>query len=736
MTSLLQRFPSFLQSDSSDCGPTCLKMIATHYRLPFNIHELREDSGRRKDGVNLLGIRNAAARIGLNAIGARVTLDNIARDIQLPCIGYWNQNHFIVIYRITGKHVYVADPAQGKVKYTLTDFKKKWATKNAQGQEDGVVLLLEPIAGFVASEEAMPDTYRSGGFEPLFRYLKNYKKEIRQVFVGILLIGFLQLTLPFLTQAIVDVGIAQKNIHFIYLILFAQIMLFTGKTVVEFIRGWLLLHINTKVFISLLGDFLHKLMRLPVRFFESKITGDILQRLADHQRIEVFLTESLVNFLFSAVTIVIFSIVLAIYNHTIFFIFFGSSLLYALWVTLFLSKRKVLDYKRFEASSRNQSAILQIVNGMQDIKLNNAEFKKRGDWEKVQAVLFHCNNRSLAISQLQQAGTYFISEGKNLFISFLAAKFVIEGTLSLGEMLAIQYIIGQLSVPVEHLMQFIKTAQDALLSLNRLSEIHEEADEERPQDNLQTGFVINDSIFLDHITFSYPGAGSQEVLSDINLVIPKGKTTAIVGMSGSGKTTLLKLLMKFYDPDKGAIRLQNTDIKHLSHSAWRTQCGVVMQDGFIFSDSILNNIAVHPEDIDQEKLHHAIQMANLSDFIAQLPLGLNTKIGPDGNGISQGQRQRILIARSIYKDPNLILFDEATNALDANNERIILEGLGDFFKGRTVVVVAHRLSTVRNADQIVVMDKGKLIETGTHDTLIAERGAYFHLVKNQLELGN
>jgi len=654
----------------------------------------------------------------------------------LPCIGYWNQNHFIVIYRITGKHVYVADPAQGKVKYTLTDFKKKWATKNAQGQEDGVVLLLEPIAGFVASEEAMPDTYRSGGFEPLFRYLKNYKKEIRQVFVGILLIGFLQLTLPFLTQAIVDVGIAQKNIHFIYLILFAQIMLFTGKTVVEFIRGWLLLHINTKVFISLLGDFLHKLMRLPVRFFESKITGDILQRLADHQRIEVFLTESLVNFLFSAVTIVIFSIVLAIYNHTIFFIFFGSSLLYALWVTLFLSKRKVLDYKRFEASSRNQSAILQIVNGMQDIKLNNAEFKKRGDWEKVQAVLFHCNNRSLAISQLQQAGTYFISEGKNLFISFLAAKFVIEGTLSLGEMLAIQYIIGQLSVPVEHLMQFIKTAQDALLSLNRLSEIHEEADEERPQDNLQTGFVINDSIFLDHITFSYPGAGSQEVLSDINLVIPKGKTTAIVGMSGSGKTTLLKLLMKFYDPDKGAIRLQNTDIKHLSHSAWRTQCGVVMQDGFIFSDSILNNIAVHPEDIDQEKLHHAIQMANLSDFIAQLPLGLNTKIGPDGNGISQGQRQRILIARSIYKDPNLILFDEATNALDANNERIILEGLGDFFKGRTVVVVAHRLSTVRNADQIVVMDKGKLIETGTHDTLIAERGAYFHLVKNQLELGN
>jgi len=724
------KFIPYIQPDQMDCGPTCLRMVAKHYGRNYKTQTLRQLCEINKEGVSLLGISDAAEKIGFRSLGAKLNTVQL-KEAELPCILHWRQNHFVVLYKIKKAKFFLADPANGLVVLTEQDFNRNWITDTEANE--GIALLLSPTPAFYEQDNEK-GTEVSWGF--LLRYLTRYKQLVLQLLFGLGIGSLLQLITPFLTQSVVDIGINTRNLNFVYIILIAQAMLIIGRVSVDFIRSWILLHISVRVNVSILTDFLIKLMKLPMGFFDTKMTGDIMQRMDDQKRIESFLTGSTLSTLFSMFNLLVFSVVLAYYNSTIFFVFLISSALYTIWIVVFLKSRRSLDYKRFDISSKNQSSIVQLVTGMQEIKLNNCEQQKRWEWEHLQARLFKFNVKSLALSQYQQGGSTFINESTNLLITFLSAKAVIEGNLTLGGMMAVQYIIGQLNSPIQQFLGFIQGFQDAKISLERLNEIHQMADEEPVDKEFNYALPEDKSLQFNNLTFRYPGAGNEPVLKDINLVIPQGKTTAIVGMSGSGKTTILKLLLRFYEPEKGEINIGGQALSTIGFKTWRSECGVVMQDGFIFSDTIARNIAVGDEYPDKQKLKHAIKVANIQDLVAGLPLGINTKIGAEGNGISQGQRQRILIARAVYKNPHYIFFDEATNALDANNEKVIMENLQEFFKGRTVIVVAHRLSTVSHADNIVVLDKGRIIEQGTHEMLTSLKGDYYRLVKNQLELGS
>lgn len=730
---MLKKFPIYLQHDNTDCGPSCLRMIAKFYGKSYDLQSLREGSFITREGVSLLGISEAAEKIGLRTKGVSITFEQLKEEAPLPLIAHWNQNHFIVVYKIKRNTVYVADPAYGLLKYTKEEFLKGWLSSLQDNAETGVCLLLEPSAEFYQTEK---DKSTPTGLGFLYSYFFAYKKYFFQLFLSLLFGSIVQLILPFLTQSIVDTGINTHNLNFIYLALIAQMVLFISRTTVDFIRSRILIHISSRINISIISDFLAKLMRLPISFFDSKMIGDLLQRINDHDRIEHFLTSQTLNILFSIVNLLVFGIVLAIYNVKILFVFLVGSLLYMLWILMFMKKRKELDYKKFSKLSANQSNTLELIEGMQEIKLNNCESKKLWKWGSIQAALFHINLKNLSISQYQQSGSVFINESKNILITIMAATAVLDGQMTLGMMLAVQYIIGQLNSPVEQMVSFMQEVQLAKISIERLGEIHNKHDEELEGETKIIQPPVNKSITITGLTYQYEGPHSPRVLDNIHVTIPQNKVTAIVGTSGSGKTTLLKMLLGFYKPVEGEIKVGGSNLQNYSSRWWRSQCGVVMQDGFIFSDTIAANIALSDEKINKEKLLYAVKMANIQDFIEELPLGYNTKIGKEGNGLSQGQKQRILIARAIYKNPEFIFFDEATNALDANNERAILENLDSFFEGKTVVVVAHRLSTVKNADQIVVLEKGHVVETGTHHELINKQGAYFNLVRNQLELGN
>jgi ATP-binding cassette subfamily B protein len=726
---MAEKFSFFKQHDQMDCGPTCLRMIAKHYGRTIQLQELRNLCQISRSGVSLLGVSEAAEKIGFRTLGVKLTFEQL-NDIELPAILHWRQNHFVILYRIQRETYWIADPGVGLIKLTGADVKENWISD--PNTLEGIALLLSPSPQFYEQEDR---DQHAVSWSSLFLYLIGYRKLIFQLLLGLALASLLQLIVPFLTQSIVDIGVNTRNLNFIQVILLAQIFLIVGRVSVEFIRSWILLHISTRVNISILTDFLIKLMKLPISFFDTKMTGDIMQRMNDQKKIESFLTGSALTTLFSLVNLLLFSFVLIYYKISIFSVFALASALYIAWITAFLGRRRLLNYKSFEVASKNQSNVVQLVNGMQEIKLNNCEQAKRWEWEHLQARLFKFNVKSLALSQYQQGGATLINESKNLLITFLTAKAVINGSLSLGAMVAIQYIVGQLNSPVDQLLGFIQGFQDARISLERLNEIHQLSDEEPIDRALNNELPENKSLCINDLTFCYPSAGNEPVLKNINLIIPEGKTTAIVGTSGSGKTTLLKLLLRFYEPQRGEILIGNLQLNQIAFKSWRSSCGVVMQDGFIFSDTIERNIAVGDQYPDYNKLKHALKIANISDFIDSLPLRLNTKIGAEGNGISQGQRQRILIARAVYKDPHYLFFDEATNALDANNERIITNNLKEFFEKRTVVIVAHRLSTVRDADNIIFMDKGKVLEQGTHDELTLMKGHYFNLVKNQLELG-
>lgn len=728
----MKHFPHYIQYDAMDCGPTCLRMVVAFYGKCYSLEGLREKSFITREGVSMLGISEAAEKIGFRSICVQVGYEKL-QEAPLPCIIHWNQQHFVVVYKLNDKHVWVADPGAGKLKYTKEEFCNCWLSSRKNEEDTGVALLLEPTPEFYTIEDEGDEVNRRG-FSFLYSYLRPYRGLVGQLLLGLLLGSMIQLMLPFLTQSVVDFGINNQNLGFIYLVLIAQLMLSFSSSAVDFIRGWILLHLGTRINIALISDFLIKLMKMPISYFDSKMTGDILQRINDHKRIQDFLTGSSLSVIFSVFNIIIFGIVLLVYSGMIFLIFMGGSALYVAYVWLFMKKRAELDHKRFAQQSANQSTVVQLVNGMQEIKLSACEQQKRWEWERIQAKLFKVNIKSLALRQYQDSGAVLINQSKNLLITALVASLVVKGEMTLGMMLSVQYIIGQLNSPVNELIAFARDMQDARLSMDRLSEVRDKPDEEDPTRELLREIPEGKEIRLQNLNFKYDPLSEYPTLDDINLVIPPGKQTAIVGMSGSGKTTLVKLLLGFYPPASGDIFIGDTPLGSYSIREWRKRCGVVMQDGFIFSDSIAGNIAPGVEHIDKKRLRHAAEVANIHDFIEELPLAYNTKIGQEGHGLSQGQKQRILIARAVYKDPEFIFFDEATNALDANNERTIMNNLQTFFKGRTSVVVAHRLSTVRNAEQIIVIEQGRIAETGTHEALIALEGRYYKLVKNQLEL--
>ena len=731
------KFPFIKQPDAMDCGPASLVMIAQHYGRHYTLDHLRERCFLARDGVSLLGISKAAEEIGFRTVGGRLTFKKLTEKVLLPCIVHWNQEHFVVVYALRkqrkGYIVFVADPGKGLLTYSREEFCEHWISTRTNGEEKGIALLMEPTQLFYEREgDQLPSENR---IRFLWKYLLRYRRFFGQLILGLLIGSLLQLVFPFLTQAIVDAGIQGKDIGFVWLVLLAEMMLLFSRTAIDFIRRKILLHISTRINVSLISDFFIKLMKLPMKFFDTKLTGDLLQRIEDHRRIENFLTNQTISIIFSAFTFVIFSVVLFIYHIPIFLVFLAGSILYGIWIRVFLKKRRQLDYKMFEQLGINRNVVYQLITGMQEIKLQGCEQRKRWEWEDVQADLFDVNMQALNLSQNQEAGGIFINELKNVLVTALAATAVINGNLTLGMMLSIQYIIGQLNSPVEQLMNFIYQWQDVSISLDRMNEIHTQQNEEDADRHVKALPENNTNIHIHDLCFKYDGARPDYVLEGINLHIPQGKVTAIVGASGSGKTTLVKLLLGFYAPNEGEIRIGDENLSTFNLSWWRTQCGAVMQEGYLFSDTIARNIAISDDEIDLDRLRQAARVANIAEYVEKLPLGYNTKIGQDGQGVSQGQRQRILIARVVYKNPRFIFLDEATNSLDANNERAIVENLSTFYKGKTVIVVAHRLSTVKHADQIVVLDGGKIAETGTHAELTARHGKYYELVKNQLELG-
>lgn len=734
----MKPFPNYRQLDSMDCGPTCLRMIAKYYGCIYSVQKLRERSFITRTGVSMLGISDAAESIGFRTSGVKITFEQLVEENPTPCILHWNQNHFVVCYGIQkkkdGQHrIKISDPVGEKYTIDKEGFLKHWISGKQNGEDFGTALLLTPTPEFYNKDGNKEKRARSFGY--FFQYIIPYKSQLFQLMVGMIIGSLLALILPFLTQAMVDQGIGNSNLNFVTLVLIAQLILFATQLAVTFIQNWITLHVNTRISISLISDFLSKLMKLPLNFFDSKNIGDIMQRIGDNSRIRSFLTGSTLTTLFSFGNFIIFAFILAYYNLVILLIFLVGNALYITWIMLFLKYRRKLDIMRFEQSAIEKGNLVQIVTGMQDIKLNNCEKQQRWQWERIQVKLFKISIKGLALGQYQQLGSVFFSQTTSLLVSFIAARSVVEGNMTLGMMMSVSYIIGQLSGPISQVIGFVQAAQDAKISLERINEIHSREDEEETIATKINELPTDRTITIENLCFSYDGADRDYVLEDVNLTIPEKKITAIVGASGSGKTTLIKLLMAFYIPNKGKVKIGDVAIEDINPHLWREKLGVVMQEGFIYSDTIANNIAVGEEDVDKEKLYRAVDVANIREFIESLPLKYNTKIGMEGSGVSQGQRQRLLIARAVYKNPEFFFLDEATNALDSQNERIILEKLDTVYKGKTVVVVAHRLSTVQHADKIIVLDKGKVAEEGTHSELTAKRGMYYRLVKNQLELG-
>lgn len=727
------------QHDKMDCGPSCLAMITSHYGKTYGLQYLRDYCFISREGVSILSMNDAAAKLGFKTLATQLSIEDLKNEF-LPCVLHWNQNHFVVLTKISKyffnkEKVYtIADPAHGIIKLTETEFKKSWL-KNS---DKGIVLLLEPTETFFQAENVKD---KKVSLQYIYQYLSPHKKQFLWLSFILLLGTLTTLAFPILTQKLIDDGVNKKNLSIITYILLAQLAFFLGNIILGVFRNWIMLSVGSRLNIKIISDFLKKLMSLPIKFFDTKFMGDFNQRIQDHERIELFLTSQSLATLFSMITFSVFFVVLWTYDFRILAIYFVLTIISVIWSLYWLKKIKSLDYFRFREKSENQESIYEIINGISEMKLNQFEEHKRKEWEEIQHKLFKINIRILKLDQIQLSGFEFINQLKNIVVTFLAASFVVKGHMTLGALLSVSYIIGQMNSPVNQLITFFKSLQDAKLSLSRLNEVQNHPEEEQDDylplmnEKYTTQNGIEKGIYFKNVSFQYEGPQSPYVLKDINFFIPQGKVTAIVGASGSGKTTLMKILLKFYEPTFGDIYFNHANLKEISPKDLRKNCGVVMQDGYIFSDTIERNIATGEEIPDDDVLDLALKTANIKSFVDELPLGLNTKIGASGNGISGGQKQRILIARAVYKQPNFVFFDEATSALDAENEKVIHDHLQDFFKGKTVLIIAHRLSTVKNADQIIVLKKGEIVEQGTHQSLVEKKSDYYNLVKNQLELG-
>ena len=725
-----KNFPFYQQLDEMDCGASCLRMIARYHGRYYSLESLRELTHMGKQGVSMLGISDAAESIGFQSLAFNITYKKLLEEAPLPCIAHWESDHFVVVYKVSKKHVWIADPAAGKFKLTKKEFIKNWAVPKGNGREEGIMLFLQTTPSFF---ERDGDEVDKSSMRYIYAYLKRYRSLILQIFLGLLLGSVIQLIFPFLVKSIIDIGINNADISFVSLIIIAQLTLIFSQTAVEYFRSWILMHVGGRVNISVISDFLIKLTKLPIRFFDSRMTGDLLNRIADHERVERYLTSTSLVSIFSFFNFIVFSIILFLWNNLVFMVFLGGLILQLIWIYFFLRKRKVVDYKRYDQSSENQSNLIELIDGMQEIKLHNAEKEKRWNWERIQARLFRTDIQVLQLDQLQRSGATFINEAKNLWIIYIVASSVINGYMSLGMLLGIQYILGRLNAPFNQFIDFIRAYQEAKISLERMNEIHSK-EEENAIDEKITILPERGDLSLENVKFNYNGTFVSEVLRDVSLRIPKGKTTAIVGASGSGKTTLLKLLLNFYLPTEGVIRLGDVNLKNVHSRLWRSKCGWVSQEGYIFSDTIARNIALGDVIIDKSRLFNAAKMANIQNFIESLALGYNTKIGRDGLGLSQGQKQRLLVARMLYKQPQYLFLDEATSSLDAYSEMLIMENIRDYLPNATIVLVTHHLNIVRNADQIIVLDGGELVELGNHEKLMETKGAYYHLLRSQIDL--
>lgn len=721
-----KRFPVEYQMDSQDCGPASLKIIAKYFGRYYSLQYLRDRCGITKEGVSLLDISTGAESIGLRTLAIKCTLNDVVSKVPLPAIVFWNENHFVVVYNADKKYIWISDPAKGRVKYTHEEFRKGWYPK---GEENGVLLAVEPTVDFQKSEAEK--TQRKSTFSGILRYFFPYKKQFGLVLGIMLVVTLLQAVLPFISKAVIDVGIKTSDVNFIHMVLFGNICILASVMAFNVLRDWVLLHITSRVNIALISDYLIKLMKLPVTFFENKLLGDILQRAQDHERIRSFIMNNSLALIFSSLTFVIFAIILLVYNTNIFYIFLAGSVCYIVWVLLFLSIRKKLDWEYFELLSKNQSYWVETVSAIQDIKIFNYEKYRRWKWEEIQARLYHVNKKVLTVTNAQNLGAQFIEGMKNMAIVFYCAVAVINGEITFGVMISTQFILGMLNGPLIQFINFVVSAQYAKISFLRINEIRELEDEE---DLLSIGSTTvmpeKKDITLENVFFQYTPNGSM-VLRNVFLRIPEKKVTAIVGGSGSGKSTLLKLLVRLYKPTHGEIKMGGMNVTAINLRQWRDLCGVVMQDGNIFSDTILNNIVLDDDHIDYDRLREVCRTAQLEEEINSMPKGFETMIGETGRGLSGGQKQRLLIARALYQDPEFLFLDEATNSLDVMNERKIVEALSNAFKQRTVVVIAHRLSTIKHADQIVVLNQGYIAEIGNHQTLMEKKGLYYQLVATQ-----
>ena len=729
---MFHRFRIVRQYDSVDCALACLKMICQHYKMYHSLDASEYSYYISKDGISLASVVEIARKNHFEVTCGKVFLEQLTQEVTLPCILYWNRNHFVVLYKISQLHgkffFHIADPAKGRVVFSLSEFEQHWSTDTVDSRAQGIVILLEP------NGNCQPATVkkRKTGKKTFLPILLSYKKMLLYLLLGVLIGAGIQMAFPILTQWIVDKGIEGGDISFILMVLIGQMALITGNMFNDFFRKVLVLKLGSRFSISLLTDLVTKMLRLPVRFFDSKPMGDFIQRLQDHDKVERFVTVYFVNCVFSLITLLVLGIVLMTYNGYIFLVFVLGSILYIIWTYLFVNKRKTLNYELFAVKAKNQGKYYEILKGITEINLQNLEQRNRDDIENIQKNLYHTNVKALKIDQYLDVGNVFINELKNILITFLSAYFVIRGDITFGMMMSIQYIIGELNVPIAQFLTFIAGYQDAKLSLDRMNSIFSIDNEE--DGGKETFKPQHGVISVEHLHFKYVMSGN-DILHDMNLCLPLGKKIAIVGSSGSGKTTLVKLLLKLYEPTQGKIVVSNTDIKNVKNRLWRNSCGAVLQDGFIFSGTLRENIILE-KSFNEERFHQAVSISNVETFAEPLPYKYETRIGDNGMRLSQGQIQRILIARAIYKNPDIFFFDEATNSLDANNEKDILEKLKPILKGKTVFVVAHRLSTVKDADIILVMDHGTIIEQGTHTSLVEKQGYYYQLIRNQLELGN